>query len=406
MPLTEGRIRAAKPAAKRYKMADGGGLYLVVEPNGSKLWRYKYRIGGRENVFSIGAYPRVGILDARREHIAARERVMKGEHPVKLRREVKAAERFASERTFKAIAEEWYAAKVRGWTAYYASQVRTGLDRDLIPLLGACAIDEVTPMEIHDLLQGVVARGAPSVAVNLRQWVSQVFRLAVLSNRCVSDPAASLKGTVLRPPVNHAKAIGRDAAGVLMTRINGYGGNLVTRCALRLLVYTFVRTVEMRRAEWSEFDLERNVWLIPAEKMKKRRLHLVPLVPQVIAILDELRPLTGGGRFLFPNSRRANDIMSATTINRALEHMGYSTGDVTGHDFRATASTMLYEHGYRDEVVEMQLAHVEVNKTKRSYNHAKYLDERRVMMQWFADQLDASAAEQAALALPRQAKAA
>lgn len=403
MPLNEARIRAAKPRPTRYKMADSGGLYLVVEPTGSKLWRYKYRINGRENVFAIGAYPKLTIHEARREHLAARDLVAKGEHPVKTRRDIKAAKRVSAERTFRAIAEEWYLAhtEAKRWTTYYAGQIRAGLDKDLLPRLGERPIAEITPMEVMELLDDVVARGAPAVAINLRQWASRIFRVAVRTGRCGADPAAALKGTVLRPPVKHAKALGREGAGVLKTRIDAYRGNLTTRCALQLMAYTFVRTVEMRRAEWSEFDLDARVWQIPSTKMKKRRIHLVPLVPQVIALLDELRPLTGAGQYLFPNSRRPKDVMSATTINRALEHMGYESGDVTGHDFRATASTMLYEKGYREEVVETQLAHIEEKKTKRAYNHAQYLDERRAMMEWFASELDASAAEQAALALQR-----
>jgi integrase len=404
MPLNEAKIRAAKPGAKLYKMADGGGLYLAVKPNGAKLWRYKYRLQGKEQTFSIGDYPRIGIIDARREHVLARDQVLKGEHPVAARRAATAAKKLATETTFRAIAEEWYAAKTdaEAWSPYYADQVRAGLDNDLLPAIGKRPIEDITPMEVLNVLNGVVNRGAPTVAINLRQWASQVFRLAVRSGRCNTDPAANLKGVVLRPPVQHAKALGRDGAGVLLARINAYGGNLVTKCALQLMAYTFVRTGEMRRAEWSEFDLVDMVWTIPAEKMKKRRIHLVPIAPQVKGILDALRPMSGAGRFLFPNTRRAHDVMSATTINRALEHMGYASSEVTGHDFRATASTMLYEKGYREEVVEMQLAHVEQKKTKRSYNHAKYLDERRDMMQWFANELDASAAEQAALVLSRK----
>lgn len=404
MALTEAKIRAAKPRAKLYKIADSGGLYLAVKPNGAKLWRYKYRLHGKENTYSIGDYPRVGIIDARREHVLARDRVIKGEHPVATRRAAVAAKKLASETTFHAIAEEWYGAKMdaEAWTLYYAGQVRAGLDNDLLPAIGKRPIDQITPMDVLDVLNRVVNRGAPTVAINLRQWASQVFRLAVRSGRCNTDPAADLKGVVLRPPVQHAKALGREGAGVLLARINAYRGNLTTKCALQLMAYTFVRTAEMRRAEWSEFDLVEMVWTIPAEKMKKRRIHLVPITPQVKEILDTLRPLSGAGRFLFPNSRRAHAVMSATTVNRALEHMGYESGEVTGHDFRATASTMLYEKGYREEVVEMQLAHVEQKKTKRSYNHAKYLEERRAMMQWFADELDASAAEQAALVLARK----
>lgn len=403
MALNEAKIRAAKPRAKLYKIADAGGLYLAVKPNGSKLWRYKYRLHGKENTYSIGDYPRVGIIDARREHVAAKDQVLKGEHPITKRRAEASAKRLAAATTFAAIAEEWYAAKMAAgaWKPYYAAQIRTGLDTDLLPSLGKCPIDTIAPMDVLDVLNSVINRGAPTVAINLRQWASQVFRLAVRSGRCSTDPAATLRGVVLRPPVQHAKALGREDAGVLLTRINGYRGNLTTKCALQLMAYTFVRTVEMRRAEWTEFDLESLVWTIPAHKMKKKRIHVVPITRQVARILETLRPLTGAGPFLFPNTRRAHDVMSATTVNRALEHMGYASSDITGHDFRATASTMLYEKGYREDLVEMQLAHVEEKKTKRAYNHAKYLDERRGMMQWFADELDASAAEQAALALPR-----
>lgn len=404
MAITEAKIRAAKPRAKLYKLADGGGLYVAVKPNGAKLWRYKYRLHGKENTYSIGDYPRVGILDARREHVAAKDQVLKGEHPVAKRRAEASVKKLANAMTFAAIAEEWYGAKMAAdaWKPYYAAQIRTGLDTDLLPTIGKRPIDTIVPMDVLEVLNAVVERGAPTVAINLRQWASQVFRLAVRSGRCRTDPAATLKGVVLRPPVQHAKALGREDAGVLLTRINSYGGNLTTKCGLQLMAYTFVRTVEMRRAEWAEFDLENLVWTIAAHKMKKKRIHLVPITVQVARILEELRPLTGAGTYLFPNTRRADDVMSATTVNRALEHMGYPSSAITGHDFRATASTMLYEKGYREEVVEMQLAHVEEKKTKRAYNHAKYLEERRDMMQWFADELDASAAEQAALALSRK----
>ncbi|MGO4522987.1 tyrosine-type recombinase/integrase [Dyella sp. 2RAF44] len=394
MAINEAKIRAAKPRESLYKISDTGGLYLAVTPKGAKLWRYKYRLDGRENIFSVGKYPATGILEARRKHAEAKERVMRGEHPLAMLRAEAAARELAEAMTFRVIAEEWYAKKIeaQAWTPYYAAQVRAGLDGDLLPALGLLPIGAITPMDVLDLLTRVVHRGAPTVAINLRQWASQIFLLAVRSGRCSSDPAAPLKGVVLRPPVQHAKALVRGDIGLLMNRISAYGGVLSTKCALQLMAYTFVRTVEMRKAEWSEFDLENMVWTIPAAKMKKRRVHLVPISAQVKRVLDELRLLTGAGQFLFPNIRRPRDMMGATTVNRALERMGYASSKVTGHDFRATASTMLYEKGYREEVVEMQLAHVEQKKTKRSYNHAKYLEERRHMMQWYADELDAIAA--------------
>lgn len=405
MPLNDMLIRKAKPLPKQYRLADSGGLYLQVSPSGAKLWRYKYRIGGRENVYSIGIYPDVSLLDARRIHAEARQRVAAGQHPLKHQRDQAAMVARRSAMTFGVVYAEWLAMKDAAgrWTDYYRKQVARGFEADLLPALGDRPIAEITAQELKAVLDGVVARGAPAVAINLRQWSSAVFTHAMIDGRVAANPATALHRTIARPPTQHAKALGEDGAGVLLARINAYRGYLTTQCGLKLLAYTFVRTVEMRRAEWSEFDLDARVWSIPASKMKKRRVHLVPLADQVVAVLALLRPLTGGGRYLFPNSRRPDAIMSATTINRALEHMGYGSAEVTGHDFRATASTMLYEAGYREELVETQLAHVEEKRTKRAYNHAAYLEERRAMMQWFADQMDAHAATQAAQALPRKA---
>ena len=403
MALTDVRVRQAKPGAKPYKMADGHGLALQVMPNGSKYWRYKYRIERKEYTFAVGTYPALSIAEARAIHVAAREAVRAGEHPIKEKRRAKAAASRASGASFEALARQWHAGAVQAdqWTERYATNLLTNLEADVFPQFGRMPVKDITTADILSMLRLVVQRGAPSVAINLRQWVGAVFRYAIREGHVEIDPAEAARGAILKPPTEHAKALGRESAGILMTRIRNYKGYLTTKYGMLLMAYTFVRTVEMRRAEWSEFDLEAGLWTVPGSKMKRRRMHLVPLSRQAVEAIRALQPLTGAGRYLFPNSRRPDDIMSATTVNRALEHMGYPTAEVTGHDFRATASTMLYEAGYREEVVEIQLAHLEEKKSKRAYNHAQYLDERRAMMQWFADQLDASADEQSALALKR-----
>jgi integrase len=403
MALTDVRIRQAKAGAKPYKMGDGHGLYVQVMPNGSKYWRYKYRLGHREHVFAVGTYPALSIAEARNIHAAARRSVKAGDHPIKEKRRQKVAALQAADTSFEKVARAWHSANVDAeqWTWRHAQQIIKSLEADAFPQIGRTPIHELTAGDVLEMLRLVEKRGAPAVAINLRQWVSAVFIHAIRVGLCANNPALALKGVILRPPIEHAQALGRAGAGTLLARIRGYGGNLTTKAGMALMAYTFVRTTEMRNAEWDEFDLDSGIWLIPAPKMKMRREHLVPLSRQAVDVVRSLIPLTGAGRFLFPNSRRADDVMSATTVNRALEHMGYASGSVSGHDFRATASTMLYEAGYREELVEMQLAHAERNKTKRAYNHAKYVDERRVMMQWFADELDASATENAALAIAR-----
>jgi integrase len=246
----------------------------------------------------------------------------------------------------------------------------------------------VTAAHLLEILQEMEKRGAETYAMQLRQWCSAIFRHAVVTLRADGDPAAALKGALSRPQVNHSKPMTPEQIGDFKARLSAYGGNRTTVIAMRLMLYTFVRTVELRKAQWIEFDTETAEWKIPAERMKMRRVHVVLLPRQASSLLAELQNITGSCKWLFPNFRRPDDVMSATTINRALEHMGYASGLWTGHDFRATASTRLHEMGYRSEWIERQLAHVEGNKTKAAYNHAEYLTERKEMLQAWADWID------------------
>lgn len=388
MPLTDVKIRQAKAADKALKLTDSNGLYIEVKPNGSKLWRYRYRIAGKENLFAVGEYPAMSLQDARKARDDARELVKQGIHPSHARRASVAEQLAKNANTFEAVASEWLERKREKWSPYYHKQATNCLEQNAFPKIGRLPIRNVTAAHLLEFLQAMEKRGAATYALQLRQWCSAIFRYAVVTLRADADPAAALKGAIHRPQINHSKPMSREQIGDFKTRLSRYGGNRTTVIAMRLMLYTFVRTVELRKARWEEFDLVGAEWRIPAERMKMRRIHLVPLPRQAVTLLNELHRITGAGDWLFPNFRRPDDVMSATTINRALEHMGYSSGLWTGHDFRATASTQLHEMGFKPDVIERQLAHVEENKTKKAYNHAEYLAERREMMQAWADWID------------------
>jgi integrase len=299
--------------------------------------------------------------------------------------------------TFQAVALEWIERKRPGWSPYYPRQVERFLAADVFPYIGTLPIRSVTAAHLLELVRRVEGRGAKTVALLLRQWSSAIFRYAVATLRADSDPAAALKGAISRSKTKHRKPLTRADVPRFIKALDSYGGYRTTVIALRLMLLTFVRTVELRAADWAEIDFDRAEWRIPAERMKMRELHIVPLSRQAVELLSELRSLTGGRNFLFPNYRRPNSCMTATTLNRALERMGFNGKGSMGfsaHGFRSTASTILNELGYRSDVIERQLAHSERNKVRASYNHAEYLDERRAMMQEWADLTDEMATEE------------
>ena len=408
MPLTDAKIRNAKAAEKPYKLTDGGGLYMEVRPSGVKLWRHRYRIAGKENVFAIGEYfndkrtGHVSLDDARGERDKARVLVKQGIHPAHNRHAARLAQQAENANTFEAIAREWMAKKAAGgkgkaWTPAYSLQVERALEADVFPYIGTLPIRSVTAAHLLEILQRVESRGAEVVALLIRQWSSAIFRYATATLRADADPAAALKGAIHRPKTVHHKPLARDQLANFVKALDSKGGYRTTVIALRLLLLTFVRTVELRAAQWAEFDLERAEWRIPEERMKMREPHLVPLSRQSVALLEELYTYTSGRDFLFPNYRNPKTCMSATTLNRALERMGFNgkgTIDFSAHGFRATASTILNEMGYRPDVIERQLAHAERNKVRASYNQAEYLEERRVMMQKWANLIDEIAKDQ------------
>ena len=409
MPLTDSQIRSTKPGKKPIKKTDGGGLYLEIRPTGAKLWRYRYRIAGKENVFAVGEYVQAPSGETKRQAEARRNAgrltlaearigredwrglVKQGIHPAHQRHTERLAVHAENANTFEAVAREWIAKKKPGWTPYYLRQVERFLAADVFPHIGNLPIRNVTAAHLLEIMKRAEGRGAETVAVLLRQWASAIFRYAVATLRADSDPAAALKGAIHRPRVKHHKPLSRNQIADFVKALENYGGYRTTVIALRLMLLTFVRTVELRAAQWEEIDLDRAEWRIPAERMKKREPHLVPLSRQALKLLCELHTITGGRAYLFPNYRNPKTCMTPTTLNRALERMGFNGKDSIGfsaHGFRATASTILNEIGFRSDVIERQLAHAERNKVRASYNQAEYLEERRAMMQQWADLTD------------------
>ncbi|WP_296258503.1 MULTISPECIES: tyrosine-type recombinase/integrase [unclassified Pseudomonas] len=385
MPLTDVKIRQSKPGPVTVKLTDGGGLYLEITPGGNKLWRYRFRLGGKENTYAVGAYPNLSLSAARSERDAARELVKAGRNPAHVRQTVKAQQLTENTNTFKVVAEEWIEKRLAKRTEKYRDQIRRAFTNDVYPKIGRLPLREITAAQVLSIMTQMDKRDARTLALMVRQWISSVFCYGVVTLRADADPAAAVRGAVVRGDINHSRPMSFEELSVYLAAVAKYGGHRVTVIALYLLPILFVRTVELRLARWSEFDLDEGLWLVPAERMKKRRPHLVPLPSQALVLLRELRRITPGD-LLFPGLKRPDQPLSPTTLNRALEYM-----DLKGwhcHDFRATASTHLYEaQRWSEEVIEFQLAHVEKKKSKAAYNHAQYLDCRRTLMQWWADKI-------------------
>lgn len=386
--LTDTAIKNAKAKEKDYSLADGRGLRLLVRSNGSKLWQFRYRLSNKASIFSLGGYPEVTVAQARKARDDAHSLVSQGINPAHARQTAKLVKVSEQADTFKAVAEEWIDSKKSKWAPYTLRQVTRFFASDTYPDIGHLPIRQVTPAHILAIIKRAEKRGAESVAINLRMWCSSVFRYAIAHLRAENDPAAHLRGTIEKPKTEHAKPLSREQIALFATKLNEKGGYQTTRIALKLMLYTFVRTVELRQARWTEINLDAGEWRIPAERMKKREPHLVPLPTQAIQLLRELHTLTGSREYLFPNYRTPNSCMTATTLNRALERMGFTAIGFSGHGFRATASTMLNEIGFRPDVIERQLAHAERNKVRASYNQGEYLSERRKMMNQWADLCD------------------
>jgi integrase len=400
MALTDSRIRNAKSRAQAYKLSDGGGMYLLVTPNGARYWRLDYRFAGKRRTLALGVYPAVTpavtLSKARARREDARACLAKGADPSAVKKQAKRAAKVANENTFEGIAREWIENQRTRLAPRYRALLLARLEADIFPQIGARPISEIDAPELLGTLRKVEQRGVIETARRLRQTSGQVFRYAIATGRAKHDPSADLRGALRSPGRKRGhKAMPLEEVPNFIAKLESYDGDPQTRLALWLMVLTFARTAELRAARWSEFEeLEGNepVWRIPAERMKMKREHIVPLSPQAVAVLSKLRALSGSpaSPFLFPSPSREG-CMSNNTMLFALYRMGYH-GRATVHGFRAMASTALNEMGFRPDVIERQLAHEEQNAVRAAYNRAQYLRERRTMMNCWADKLDALAA--------------
>ncbi len=396
MPLTDTAIRKAKPGIrpdgtstdKSYKMGDAGGLYLEVVPSGGKWWRLKYRYAGKEKRLSLGIYPEVSLKAARERCLESRKLLADGIDPGEARKTQKLIKTARAENTFEAVARSWYQKQLHTWVSHHADDVLRRLEANLFPDLGSRPIAEIEAPELLAAVAKIEKRGAHDLAHRVLQVSGQVFRFGIASGYCKHDISADLRGALAPHKSKHQAAVRPEEMPALLRAIDGYEaiGDKQTRLALQLLALTFVRTGELIGALWEEIDTESALWIIPAERMKMRTEHVVPLSRQAIAILEELRGMCGNSRFVFPGRNRDKPI-SNNTMLFALYRLGYK-GKMTGHGFRAVASTILNEQGYNRDVIERQLAHCERDEIRGAYNRAEYLPARKTLMQQWADNLD------------------
>jgi len=393
MALTDVAIRNAKARSKPYKLGDALGLFLLVQPTGGKLWRLKYRVDGREKKLAIGTYPDTSLSEARKRRDDARELVAAGKDPSRERQRNKTRARLEADNTFAALSAEYCKKRKRDGSKAWApaTAVRSEYLLSLLtPALGAMPISEIEPADVLGAIRKIEGKGNLESARRTLQLASAVFRYAVATARLASDPTRDLRGALTAPTVTHYAAItDPQRVGELLRAIDGYEGQGLTRYALQLAAHVFVRPGELRHAEWAEFDLEGGLWIIPAEKMKMRKAHQVPLSGQAIALLKDLRAITGPAGYVFPSIRTRTRPMSENTVNAGLRRLGYGPDEMTGHGFRAMASTLLNESGkWHPDAIERALAHGDSDKVRAAYHRGAHWQERVAMAQWWSDYVD------------------
>ncbi|EBU7767221.1 integrase [Salmonella enterica subsp. enterica serovar Rovaniemi] len=384
MKLNARQVETAKPKEKPYKIADGGGLYLLVKTNGSRYWRLKYRIDGKEKLLALGVYPDVSLADARAKRDEARKGIAGGIDPLAVKKEQKVEREAQVKNTFQEIALEWHKMKVKKWSAGYASDILEAFNKDVFPFIGQRPIADIKPLELLNVLKKIEDRGATEKAKKVRQRCGEVFRYAIVTGRAEYNPAPDLTSAMQGHESTHYPFLTTEELPAFFKALAGYSGSELMVLAARLLIITGLRTGELRGALWSEIDTEKALWEISAERMKMRRPHIIPLSTQALAIIEQIRAMTGQFPLLFPGRNDPSKTMSEASINQVFKRIGY-TGRVTGHGFRHTMSTVLHEQGYNTAWIETQLAHVDKNAIRGTYNHAQYLDGRREMLQWYAD---------------------
>ncbi|EBQ8818774.1 tyrosine-type recombinase/integrase [Salmonella enterica subsp. enterica] len=387
MLLTDLEIRRAKPGDKAYTKNDGNGLSLLIEPNGSKGWRFRYRFDGKPKMLSLGTYPTITLTEARQKRDEAKKLIVAGINPSNVRKEEKLAKQGRTGNTFELITREWYEKRVDRWSESYAEEMMSTFETDVFPFIGHRPIADIKPMELLAVLSKLDERGATEKLRKVRQRCGEVWRYAIVTGRAEYNPAPDLVSAFAPHKKEHYAFLNDDELPDFFRALNAYSGSLVVKLAMRLQVLTGLRPGELRQGEWAEIDFGKKLWEVPLTRMKKRRPHCVPLSDQAICILEQLKPITGKYQFIFPGRIHHNKPMSEMAMTVLIRRIGYA-GRVTGHGFRHTMSTILHEKGFNTAWIETQLAHVDKNSIRGTYNHAQYLDGRRKMLQWYADYLD------------------
>ena len=388
MKLNARQVEAAKGKEKPYKLADGGGLYMLVNPNGAKYWRMKYRVAGKEKLLAVGVYPDVLLADARKKRDEAKKIMAAGGDPGKVKQDEKREKERAAVNSFKSVALEWHTYKSAKWTESHAASILACLEMDVFPFIGKSDIASLKPADILNVLRRMEARNVLHKLKKVRQACKQIYTFAIITGKAENNPVSDLASALLTPQLSHFPYLTVEQIPAFLSDLGNYSGSIVTRSATKLLMLTGLRTIELRSSEWADIDIDKGIWQIPAERMKMRRPHIVPLSSQVKALLAEVHQLTGRGKYIFPGRNDAGKPMSEASINQVIKRVGYD-GKATGHGFRHTMSTILHEQGYNTAWIETQLAHVDKNSIRGTYNHAQYLDGRREMLQWYADYMDA-----------------
>lgn len=388
MALTATICKNASPKEKLYRLSDGRGLYLEVHPRGARYWRYRYQLAGKSKMCSLGVFPETSLLDARDALDEARRLVKQGIDPStrSAAGPSKAAELVPAIGCFEDLAKEWIAHMEPSWSARYAKYVKKRLELHIYPHIGAEDAGAIGPVDLLQAIRVVESAGANETAHKVYGYVDTIFQYGIATGRLARNPASDIRGALQSAKSEPRAHLSAKELPGLLKKLDDFDGRDVTRLAALFLIYTFVRTSEMRMATWDEFDFEKKLWTIPKERMKMTRAHLVPLSSQVIALLEAVRPLTGSYDYIFPNYKNPLKPMSENAVLYALYRMGYH-GKATGHGFRHTASTILNEQEFNSDAIEMQLAHVPKG-VRGTYNHALYLSTRRMIMQWWGDYLD------------------
>ncbi|KAA8670324.1 tyrosine-type recombinase/integrase [Pantoea dispersa] len=384
MALTDIQIRRAKPQEKPYTLSDGLGLALLINPDGSKGWRFRYRFNGKAKLMSFGSYSLVSLAEAREKRDMARKQVVNGVDPLVERKAQKLAKQLSAENSFEVISREWHTNKADRWTVAYRDEIIKTFEQDVFPFIGNRPISEIKPLELLEVLRRIEKREALEKTRKVRQRCGEVFRYAIITGRAEYNPAPDLSIALAVPKQKNHPFLSAEELPYFVQDLEAYAGSIITKKATKIVMLTGVRTQEVRFATWDEVDLEKGIWEIPTERMKMRRPHVVPLSTQVIALFEQLKPITGHYPYIFIGRNNRRKLISKESVSQVIELLGYKER-ATGHGFRHTMSTILHEQGFDSAWIEMQRAHVDKNKIRGIYNHANYYEDRKKMMQWYSD---------------------